>query len=78
MQTGAQNEHWRELYEEAILENDSDKISIRISEAQKAIQERTLQLWYQESLGPPERERLHTASRSLEVLRICGERRGHP
>ena len=74
MESARSKERWSELYEEALLEHDPQMLWIRISEAQKAIQERTIQLWCERSLDATERDRLHSASRYLDILRTCSRK----
>lgn len=59
---------WSELYRQALLESDETKLQRRIEEAEKAIQQRALELWYAE---PPTRERtdLDVALRFLGILK---------
>lgn len=64
-----QTTRWRELYRKALSENDPQRLSLRIVEAHKAIQERVRQLWYEGSQETRERTRLDAASHSLEALR---------
>ena len=74
MENANGNEHWLELYKEALLEHDPQMLSVRIADAQRAIQERTLQLWSDRSPDTNERNRLHTASRYLDILRTCSRK----
>ena len=76
MEDAKGNEHWLELYKDAVSEHDPDVLAVRISEAQKAIQQRERQLWYEGSLERSERERLDAASRYLEMLRVFGAKGG--
>lgn len=73
MDNGKENERWLELYKEAVLEHDPERLVSRITEAHKAIHERERQLWYAGSLEQSERERLEAASRYLEALRAFGK-----
>jgi len=71
MENAKGNEHWLDLYREAVLEPDPDMLSTRICEAHKAIEERERQLWHEGTLESRERERLEAAYRYLEILRAC-------
>lgn len=70
------NEHWLDLYKQAVLEHDPERLLVRISEAAKAIHERERQLWYEGALERTDRERLDAACRYLEILRAFGGKRG--
>ena len=69
--------HWRDLYREAIFGADAERLDIRISEVQNAIQVREKQLWYEGSQEAVERERLLAAYHYLEILRSLATKGEH-
>jgi hypothetical protein len=71
METAESQKHWQDLYKLATLEADPTLQAFRIREAQKAIQHRARQLWYDKSAEPNERQALDVASHFLEILRTC-------
>lgn len=70
-QTTMENE-WRELYREALLESDPTRVPILIEEAYKAVQRRTLELWYACRPETKERHELDAALYFLGLLRMIG------
>lgn len=75
MDAAETSKDWRELYKEAVLEHDPERLGTRISQAHKAIQERTRDLWYQGSPEVSERQRLTAATHYLEILRSLLQKR---
>lgn len=75
MVTVKKDSAWLELYREAILENDPEVLMNRLLLARKAIQERTRDLWYHNSLEVRERQRLTAAAHYLEILRSLAEKK---
>ncbi len=71
MESAQAQKHWQDLYRLATLEADPALQAYRIREAQKAIQLRARQLWYEKSPERKEREALDLASHFLEILRTC-------
>ena len=67
----AENETWKHLYERAILEADSQKITERISEARQAIAGRLRDLEH-DSDHHAERQRMDDALRLLTILEAQG------
>src|SRR5690242_18937226 len=76
MEAAETSKDWRELYEEAVLEHDPERLGTRIALAHKAIQERTRQLWYEGSQEMSEREHLEAAFHYLEILHSLAGKRG--
>ena len=64
--------NWAELYKEALLETDHAQICFRIDQAETAIKQRALELWYSPSRETRERQDLETALRFLGLLRMLG------
>ncbi len=60
---------WPELYKDALLESDRNRLPERIDEAERAIQQRALQLWYAPSPEIRERREMETALRFLALLK---------
>jgi len=75
METARKDEGWLELYRETILEHDSELLMHRVVLAQKVIQERMRDLWYQKSPEVAERERLTAAAHYLQILRSLTEKK---
>lgn len=71
MDNTEKQQHWHELYRRAMQEPDPALIELRIHEAQKSVQKRARQLWYEKSGETKEREALSSAAHLLEVLRSC-------
>jgi len=46
MADAERNRHWLELYREAVLEPDRQKMSTLVAQAHTAIQSRIRELWY--------------------------------
>ena len=63
---------WSDLYRQAILESDPDRLHARIEEASSAIQSRSRELWYERSTETRERRDLDSALHFLKLLRIVG------
>jgi len=63
---------WPELYRQALLESDNDRLAGRIEEASKAIKGRARELWYENSPETRERRDLDAALRFLGLLRAVG------
>jgi hypothetical protein len=61
--------NWTELYKDALLETDHTQVCARIEQAEKAIKQRALQLWYSQSPRPRERQDLDVALHFLGLLR---------
>ena len=61
-----------ELYRQALLESDSDRLLARIDEASGAIRCRSRELWYAGSLDTKERRALDSALHFLGLLRMIG------
>jgi hypothetical protein len=59
---------WRELYRAALLELRSEDLRRRIDEAERAIQERIVELREEDSDSGEEARELEDASRGLRVL----------
>jgi hypothetical protein len=66
--TRMQEAAWKHLYEVALLEKETELLSQRIAEAQKAIRERTLSLLGKSGDNIVEREMLAYATIVLEDL----------
>ncbi len=64
-------QHWRDLYRRAMQEPDPALLEIRIREAQKSVEKRARQLWYEKPAEREERDALNSAAHLLEVLRSC-------
>jgi hypothetical protein len=63
---------WLALYRRALQESDPAQLTIRITEAQRAIRRRARELWYGEKTDIQERQRLDAASYFLRLLRTMG------
>ena len=61
--------NWPELYKEALFETDCEQLCLRIEQAEKAIQERALELWNSQSFETRERRDLDAALHFLALLR---------
>ena len=61
---------WRNLYLQALFETDKTKISMRISEAERALLFREHEL-FTGVHNPAERDAVNAALHSLHALRIC-------
>ena len=61
---------WSDLYRQAILESDPDRLHARIEEASSAIQSRSRELWYERSTETRERRDLDSALHFLKLLRM--------
>jgi hypothetical protein len=61
--------NWTELYKDALLETDHTHVCARIEQAEKAIKQRALQLWYSQSPQPRERQDLDVALHFLALLK---------
>jgi hypothetical protein len=63
---------WAELYQRALFEDDSDRLQVRVKEAQQAIRQRAKELWQANSAGHPidvsERHELEAALYFLNLL----------
>jgi len=59
---------WRELYRTALLELRPEDLRWRVAEAEKAIQQRIVELRQDDSSAGEERRALDDALRSLRVL----------
>lgn len=74
MTNAERNTDWRDLYEEAVLEFDPEKMLVRIDSAQEAIRDRVRELWYEGSSDIAEQSHLDAAFYFLGMLRtIAGE-----
>ncbi len=69
---------WTELYKDALLETDHTQICARIDEAEKAIKQRALELWYSQSPQPRERQDLDAALHFLGLLRNIASQASPP
>ena len=76
MDAAETSKDWRELYKEAVLEHDPERLGARISQAHEAIQKRALQLWYEGSHEMSEREHLNAAAHYLEILCALAGQKG--
>ncbi len=63
---------WSDLYRDAILESDPDRLHARIDEASSAIQSRSRELWYAGSTETRERRDLDSALHFLKLLKVVG------
>lgn len=61
--------NWPELYKQALFETDYDRLCFRIEEAEKAIQQRALELWNSQLYEARERRDLDAALHFLALLR---------
>lgn len=64
-------QHWHDLYRRAMEEPDPALLELRITEAQRSVQKRARQLWYEKSGEIKERAALNSAANLLEMLRSC-------
>lgn len=62
------NVRWRELYQAAMLELRLEELQLRIDEAEKAIQQRIVELRRDDSNGTEELRAIDDALRGLRVL----------
>jgi hypothetical protein len=62
------NVGWQELYQSALLELRPDELRRRIDEAEKAIQQRIVELSRNDSSSEEERRAMDDALRGLRVL----------
>jgi hypothetical protein len=69
--TDATTRHWREFYVAALFETDTDKISSRISEAEKAIIVRARELFAAGTDTIEEDQALDDALYALRALQSC-------
>jgi hypothetical protein len=60
--------NWRDLYQAAMLELRPEQLSLRISEAEKAIHQRTTELRRDDANSVTELRELEDALRGLRVL----------
>lgn len=74
MKDPGEEKRWQVLYKKAVLEPDPMKSTIRIAQAQRAIQERARELWYSGSPAFGERRELHAALHFLRLLLTLGGR----
>ena len=63
---------WSDLYRQAILESDPDRLHARIEEASSAIQSRSRELWNARSTESREKRDLDSALHFLRLLRLVG------
>jgi hypothetical protein len=80
-----EKEHWAELYQRALFEEDRNKLPLLLEQAHQAVQQRVRELWYSPTCGQnvtdKERHELHAAAyylgllRSLEARKAFGEDR---
>ena len=61
MKNSSAEKRWLVLYKKAVLEADPTKLESRISQAQHAIRERALELWYAATPETAERRELQAA-----------------
>jgi hypothetical protein len=63
---------WAELYQRALFEDDSDRLQVKVKEAQQAIRQRAKELWQANSAGHQidlrERHELEAALYFLNLL----------
>ena len=74
MNNSSAGKRWLVLYKKAVMEADPTKLETRISQAQHAIRERALELWYAQTPQTAERRELQTALRFLGLLLVFGKR----
>ena len=67
------NQNWLALYREAVLESDRRKVKTRVAQAQMAIQQRALEMWYAGALETTERHQMDAAVHFLGILGMIGE-----
>lgn len=65
---------WAKEYESAILELNSEKLMAKIAEAEKAIQQRQVELLPKIPINSDELEAIARASRALNVLKEIAQR----
>lgn len=63
---------WHDLYRQALMETDPARSPQLIEEAYRAVQRRTLELWYASSPETKERHELDAALYFLGLLRMVG------
>ena len=63
------DQHWRDLYLQALFETDKRMLPFRIREAQGALLKREQELFAKN--GSSEREAINSALHSLRVLKQC-------
>jgi hypothetical protein len=69
---------WRELYKQAVLEPDPEKLAMRIDKAHKAIRWHISELWHVEAADTNERSQLDAASYFLGLLRTIAAKKVQP
>ncbi len=74
MADNGRSRHWLELYREAVLEPDSQKMRTLAAQAHRAIQNRALELWYAGAPVTSERLKLDAAAHFLGLLRVISGR----
>jgi hypothetical protein len=72
MSQPAMENDWHDLYREALMETDPARSPALIEEAYRAVQRRTLELWYASSPETKERHELDAALYFLGLLRMVG------
>lgn len=73
MKNSSAEKRWLVLYKMAVLEADPTKLETRVSQAQHAIRERALELWYADTSETAERRELQTALHFLRLLLTFGK-----
>jgi hypothetical protein len=61
---------WRDLYLQALFETDRSRVSVRITEAERALLRREREL-FTDSNGKAEREAVTNALHALSALKMC-------
>lgn len=69
--TLSHRQDWKDLYVAALLEGDKDKIPSRIDQAERAIVERTRELFKRAADNTREQESLQDALYALQALKNC-------
>ena len=69
--TLSHRQDWKDLYVAALLEGDKDKIPSRIDQAERAIVERTRELFNRAADNTREQESLRDALYALQALKSC-------
>jgi hypothetical protein len=74
-----EQEHWAELYQRALFEEDRGKLPLLLEQAHQAVQQRVRELWYSptrdQAVTDKERHELHTAAYYLDLLRSLEARK---